>query len=177
MPLGGKLIKDFDSQAFSPLKEGTTIALELLLRVIQRSDAGPIMRAAAENSLLLVLMPFDLMQQQLPSLKADWLNTGDTKNLVLRLQDFSRGIWGLSYVRYQGLSLVNFWMLKINFYHTLIFFKLTICISAFEYIRNNDLLIFSLFLILCIGISHGSLDNLKGKKLLKYYNINSISIF
>ena len=68
-------------------------------------------------------------------------------------------------------------MLKINFYHTLIFFKLTICISAFEYIRNNDLLIFSLFLILCIGISHGSLDNLKGKKLLKYYNINSISIF
>ena len=68
-------------------------------------------------------------------------------------------------------------MLKINFYHTVIFFKLTICISAFEYIRNNDLLIFSLFLILCIGISHGSLDNLKGKKLLKYYNINSISIF
>ena len=68
-------------------------------------------------------------------------------------------------------------MLKINFYHTLIFFKLSICISAFEYIRNNDLLIFSLFLILCIGISHGSLDNLKGKKLLKYYNINSISLF
>ena len=68
-------------------------------------------------------------------------------------------------------------MLKINFYHTLIFFKLTICISAFEYIRNNDLLIFSLFLILCIGISHGSLDNLKGKKLLKYYNVNSISVF
>ena len=34
-----------------------------------------------------------------------------------------------------------------------------------------------LFLILIIGVSHGSLDHEKGRKLFKIFNINSISIF
>ena len=33
------------------------------------------------------------------------------------------------------------------------------------------------FLIASIGVSHGSLDHVKGKKLLKRFNINNISIF
>jgi len=39
------------------------------------------------------------------------------------------------------------------------------------------MLIVSLLLILSIGISHGSLDHIKGKKLLKIYGIKSSSIF
>jgi beta-carotene 15,15'-dioxygenase len=66
---------------------------------------------------------------------------------------------------------------KINFYHTLIFFVTTIIISGFSFLRNNNLLLLCLFLILTLGISHGSLDNIKGKKLLKLFNIKSISIF
>ena len=58
-------------------------------------------------------------------------------------------------------------MNKINFYHSLIFFNLCIFLSAFEYLRDNNLLILSLFLILSLGISHGALDHIKGKKLLK----------
>ena len=66
---------------------------------------------------------------------------------------------------------------KINFNHSLIFFNLCIIISGIEFLRNKNLTLICLFLILVIGISHGSLDNIKGKKILKYFKINSISIF
>ncbi len=68
-------------------------------------------------------------------------------------------------------------MNKINYYHSLIFFNLCIFLSAFEFLRNNDPLIFCLFLILSLGISHGALDHLKGAKLLKIYKYRSISLF
>ena len=66
---------------------------------------------------------------------------------------------------------------EINFKHSLIFFNLCIIFSAIEYLRNNSLIFICLFLILTIGISHGALDNIKGKKLLKFFKIKSISIF
>ena len=68
-------------------------------------------------------------------------------------------------------------MIKINYYHSLIFFNLCILLSAFEYLRSNSLLIVSLLLILSIGISHGSLDHVKGKKLLKILGIKSSAVF
>ena len=68
-------------------------------------------------------------------------------------------------------------MTKINYYHSLIFFNLCIFISGFEYLRNNSLITFSLFLILTVGISHGSLDHIKGKKLLKILGFKSSIIF
>ena len=68
-------------------------------------------------------------------------------------------------------------MIKINYYHSLIFFNICIFLSAFDYLRNNSLLIISLLLILSIGISHGSLDHIKGKKLLKILGFKSLAIF
>ena len=68
-------------------------------------------------------------------------------------------------------------MIKINYYHSLIFFNLCIFLSAFEYLRYNSLLILSLFLILTIGISHGSLDHIKGKKLIKILGFKSTIYF
>ena len=68
-------------------------------------------------------------------------------------------------------------MTKINFYHSLIFFNLCISLAGIEYLREGSFLIISLFLILTIGISHGSLDHIKGKKLIKYLGYRSISIF
>ena len=67
-------------------------------------------------------------------------------------------------------------MIKTNYLHSLIFFNFCIFLSAFEYLRNNSLIIISLFLILTIGISHGSLDHIKGRKLLKILGLKS-SIF
>ena len=68
-------------------------------------------------------------------------------------------------------------MIRINFYHSLIFFNLCILLSGIEYLREGSFLIISLFLILTIGISHGSLDHIKGKKLIKYLGYRSMSIF
>ena len=68
---------------------------------------------------------------------------------------------------------------KINFNHSFVFFLL--CnIFSLTAIKLNILSIspiICLFLILSIGISHGALDNLKGKKLFQIYGINNFFIF
>jgi len=68
---------------------------------------------------------------------------------------------------------------KINLYHSLFFFLL---VNIFSLIidQNKNLIIshvICLFLILTIGISHGSLDHIKGKKLLKILKIDNIYLF
>ena len=68
-------------------------------------------------------------------------------------------------------------MRSINFKHSIIFFNLSIFISSFYLVQNYEPIILCLFLILVIGISHGSLDNLKGKKLFKLIGINSEYFF
>jgi len=72
-------------------------------------------------------------------------------------------------------SLIN----KINFYHSIIFFIFS-CFIALIFNRFENLIIspvVCLFFILSIGISHGALDNQKGKKLSQLYNIKKIYFF
>ena len=68
-------------------------------------------------------------------------------------------------------------MENINFKHSIIFFNFCILISPLYLILNFEPVIFCLFLILILGISHGALDNLKGKKLLKLFNYRSLFSF
>ena len=68
-------------------------------------------------------------------------------------------------------------MNKINFYHSLIFFNTCIFLSGFEYLRDKNLIILSLLLIISLGISHGALDHIKGKKLLKILGFKSSLVF
>ena len=68
-------------------------------------------------------------------------------------------------------------MERINFKHSLIFFNFCILISPFYLMLNFEPIIICLFLILILGISHGALDNIKGRKLLKIYGYESIVIF
>ena len=49
--------------------------------------------------------------------------------------------------------------------------------NFFDTFQKTTINLFCLFLIMTIGISHGSLDNLKGEKLLKIYKIKNQSIF
>ena len=65
----------------------------------------------------------------------------------------------------------------INFKHSIIFFNLCILISPFYLLLNNEPIIFCLFTILIVGISHGSLDNIKGKKLLELFGYKSEILF
>ena len=66
---------------------------------------------------------------------------------------------------------------KINFKHSVLFFNFCILISPIYLLLNFEPIIFCLFLILTVGISHGSLDNIKAKKLLRFFNIKSMSTF
>ena len=68
---------------------------------------------------------------------------------------------------------------KINFCHSIIFFllsvSLVIIIDQFENIIISPVI--CLLLILSIGISHGALDNQKGKRLIQLYNIKNSYFF
>ena len=68
---------------------------------------------------------------------------------------------------------------KINLNHSFIFFFVIniICILSFKYSNLNISSLLCLFLILIIGVSHGSLDHIKGKKLLELFNIKSTYVF
>ena len=58
---------------------------------------------------------------------------------------------------------------KINLYHSFIFFLFCNIFSLITLVNNNLTIspLICFLLILSIGVSHGSLDNIKGKKLLK----------
>jgi Brp/Blh family beta-carotene 15,15'-monooxygenase len=72
-------------------------------------------------------------------------------------------------------SLIN----KINLYHSIIFFIfscfIALIVNQFENLIISPMV--CLFLILSIGISHGALDNQKGKKLSQLYNIQKSYFF
>ena len=68
---------------------------------------------------------------------------------------------------------------KINLNHSFIFFLFSIIFSLIIFKFNNFNIspLICLLLILTIGVSHGSLDHVKGKKLFNILNIKKISIF
>ena len=66
---------------------------------------------------------------------------------------------------------------KIYNYHTLIFFITSLFLFGFKITNSLFATSICFFLILTIGLSHGALDNLKGKKLLKIYKIKNIILF
>ena len=68
---------------------------------------------------------------------------------------------------------------KINLNHSFIFFLFCniFSIITFKIIQFKISPLICLFLILIIGVSHGSLDNLKGKKLFQIFGINNFFFF
>ena len=70
-------------------------------------------------------------------------------------------------------------MKKINFNHSFIFFLLCNIFSLIAFKINTFTIspFICLLLILSIGISHGSLDNFKGRKLFQILEIDNFSIF
>ena len=68
-------------------------------------------------------------------------------------------------------------MKNINFKHSIIFFNFCILVSPLYLMLNFEPIIFCLFLILILGISHGALDNIKGTKLLNLFGYKNIIYF
>jgi hypothetical protein len=104
LPLTGKTQSPGAAEANDPGDDGRTLALELLLRLWQRSDEGPLQRAAADSSLLLVELPLDVMSEQLPLLKASWLASGDTVAFETSLQALVIRSWRIGIAKYEPVS-------------------------------------------------------------------------
>jgi hypothetical protein len=96
MPLQGKSLREPMAEPGDPGEEGRRQVLELLVRVWQRSDSGPLQRAAGSYSLLLAEVPIEALQLQLPQLKADWLNSGDAEKLLEELAQVASSLWRVS---------------------------------------------------------------------------------
>lgn len=84
-----------------PGPAGEQLALELLLRLFQRSEAGALQRLAADTSLLLVELPLELMSEQLPRLKGDWLAGGTTEAFLDALAALGGRGWTLAIAKYE----------------------------------------------------------------------------
>lgn len=104
LPITGKSQSADAAEATDPGEDGRTLALELLLRIWQRSDQGPLQRAAGDDSLLLVELPLEVMSEQLPVIKANWLAGGKTADLLSRLQEASGRGWRLSIAKYEPVT-------------------------------------------------------------------------
>jgi hypothetical protein len=104
LPLCGKSQPAAAADDNDPGVNGRSLALELLLRLWQRSDDGPLRRAAAGDSLLLVELPLEVMSEQLPVLKANWIATGDTAALLDGLKNLVVRGWRIHFSKYEPVS-------------------------------------------------------------------------
>lgn len=95
LPLQGKSLRQAIAADGDPGETGERLAYELLLRIWQRSDQGPLQRSQHEHSLLLVQVPIEALQDRLPSLKAAWIRTGDGPALLRELAATGSGLWRL----------------------------------------------------------------------------------
>jgi hypothetical protein len=96
LPLQGQSLREPPAPDAGPGELGERQALELLVRVWQRSDQAPLRRAAAADSLLLVTVPIEALMERVPSLKARWIADGDTAALIEGLAGLGGRLWTLS---------------------------------------------------------------------------------
>lgn len=104
MPLQGKSLREPLPADGDPGEVGRQQALELLVRVWQRSDQGALSRAAGDQSLLVLAVPIEALQEDLPALKAQWLNSGDRGALLQGLAALGAGVWSLNQETRQPLA-------------------------------------------------------------------------
>ncbi len=106
LPLTGKSQSAAAADSVDPGDDGRTLALELLLRLWQRSEEEPLQRAAGQESLLLVELPMELMTDQLPLLKANWLSGGETAAFLSSLEGLATRAWRITLAKYEPVSFI-----------------------------------------------------------------------
>ncbi len=103
MPLGGKSLRSIIDEGDNPGKRGEALAMELLLRVFQRSDEGACKRIEGDNSLLLIQISMETMQKEIPHLKKQWIDSGNSEQFFHNLQNICDGVWALAFSRNEGI--------------------------------------------------------------------------
>ena len=103
MPIGGKTFTGVDSENQPPTKEAEKILLDLLLRLFKRTNEGNLKISNDETGLLVAEISFESMQNYLPIIKSDWINTGNTDTLIDKLKSISSNLWSIKYKKHEGI--------------------------------------------------------------------------
>ena len=103
MPIGVKTCNGLNSENQPPTKEAEKILLDLLLRLFKRTNEGNLKISNDETGLLLAEIRFESMQHNLPLIKSDWINTGNTDTLIDKLKSISTNLWSIKYKKHEGV--------------------------------------------------------------------------
>ena len=103
MPLGGKTFSGVDTLSQSSEKEVEKIILDLLLRVFQRTTEGSLKISNEETGLLLAEISFDSMHKNIPVIKSNWINSGDTDTLIEKLKSICSNLWSIKFQKHEGI--------------------------------------------------------------------------
>ena len=107
MPLGGKTFARVDSLSQAPKKEFEKIVLDLLLRLFQRSTKGSLKISNDETGLLLAEISFESMHNNIPVIKSNWINSGDTDTLIEKLKSICSNLWSIEFKKHEGIIFNN----------------------------------------------------------------------
>tara|TARA_B100000214_G_scaffold100559_1_gene70180 strand:+ start:1773 stop:2177 length:405 start_codon:yes stop_codon:yes gene_type:complete len=103
MPIGGKTYAGVDPESEVPRKEAEKILLDLLLRLFKRASEGNMKVSNEETGLLLAEISFENMQSKLPIIKSNWINTGNTEDLLKKLNSICSQLWSIQYRKHEGM--------------------------------------------------------------------------
>ena len=114
MPLGGKTFAGVDTLSQSSKKEVEKIILDLLLRLFQRSTEGSLKISNDKTYLLLAEISFESMHKNIPVLKSNWINTGDTDKLIDKLKSICSNLWSVQYKKHEGIKFNDLINIKLS---------------------------------------------------------------
>ena len=103
MPLGGKTFAGVDTLSQSSKKEVEKIILDLLLRLFQRTTEGSLKISNDETGLLLAEISFESMHNNIPVIKSNWINSGDTDTLIENLNSICSNLWSVQFKKHEGI--------------------------------------------------------------------------
>ena len=103
MPLGGKTFSGVDTLNQSSKKEVEKIILDLLLRIFQKSTEGSLKTSNDKTGLLLAEISFKSMQNNIPIIKSNWINSGDTGTLIEELKSICSNLWSVKFQKHEGI--------------------------------------------------------------------------
>ncbi len=104
MPLGGKTCTRVDTLSQSSKKEVEKIILDLLLRLFQRTTEGSLKISNDNSGLLLAEISFESMHKNIPIIKSNWINTGNTDTLINELKSVCSNLWSIQYKKHEGIK-------------------------------------------------------------------------
>ena len=103
MPIGGKTFARVDVLSKIPEKEAEKIILDLLLRLFQRTTEGNLKISNDETGLLLAEITFESMSNNIPVIKSNWINNGDTDILIEKLKSICSNLWSVKFKKHEGI--------------------------------------------------------------------------